>query len=357
MGYKRWVRIYLGVVLCIIGLFGFFNYAIDPLWTFCHSHRYNNAQPGFDERQQKTNRAYFCGLEQYNALLLGSSRTTYINQHDFAPLRVFNYASVSMYPSEYDGWITVAETIKGKPFDVIILGVDFFGSNAGPFGKQQMHDTPPASYYFDKTRSFLYRWKMLFSMDTFRKSIESVRHSFIPGTVDYTRENVKKTIHISNKRKQQAIVHQVQLHAVWVYGKRYRFNTQLKNILHSLKKKHADSKFIVFTSPISSELFKLMVKSGNLPDYERWLRTLVETFGMVYDFMGINSITSDPNNYADLHHFYPDIGRLIAHRIMNTNDSNIPSDFGIAVTKENLEAHLQEIRRQAAPYLPKKKSP
>ena len=73
-------------------LFALFNYTIDPLWTFGSSNRYNNAQPGFDERQLKTNRAYFGGLKQYDALMLGSSRGTYINQHDFKTMKLFNYS-------------------------------------------------------------------------------------------------------------------------------------------------------------------------------------------------------------------------------------------------------------------------
>ncbi len=347
MRYGTWVRLYLATLLAGIVFFALFNYAIDPLWTFCHQNRFNNAQPGFDERQQKTNRAYFCGLKQYDTLLLGSSRTTYINQHDFKPLKVFNYASVAMYPSEYRGWIEQAKKIKGSPFRTIILGVDFFGTNDGPFGKQQMKEAPAPSHYLDITTSFLYRYKMLFTLETLYKSIESIEHTSKPGTTDYSRDNVKHTIRISQARKAQAVQHQRGLYGNLVYGKSYHYNARLKEIFETLKRENPQTRFILFTTPISKPLFCMLAKQGRVQDYEKWLSMLVDVFGEVYDFMGINTVTANAQNYADLHHFYPKFGTLIAKRITGKADPSLPDDFGIRVTKKNIATHLKQIEHQA----------
>jgi len=347
MAYKKWVKRFFTLVLSVILLFGLFNYSIDPLWTFCHSNRYNNAQPGFDERQLKTNRAYFCGLEQYDALLLGSSRTTYINQHDFKTMNVFNYSGVAMYPSEYQNWIAQAKKIKGESFKTIIIGVDFFGSNGGAFGQMQMNQTPKPSHYLDITRSFMYRYKMLFNMDTLDKSIESIEHSKKLGTVDYSRDNVKQTIRISKERKQQALNHQIGLYTHSVYGKGYTFNTKLREYFAQMIKENPHSDFIIFTTPIQTDLFKILVQSGKLDDYKRWMRLMVDVFGEVYDFMGVNTITKNRENYADLHHFYPEFGELIADRVTGVPNAKLPDDFGVLVTKENIEEHLEQIEQQA----------
>lgn len=351
MTYRKWVHFFLASVLSVIALFALFNYTIDPLWTFCHSNRYNNAQPGFDERQLKTNRAYFCGLKQYDALLLGSSRTTYINQHDFKGMHVFNYASVSMYPKEYKGWITLAKKIKGAPFKTIILGVDFFGSSDGPFARQQMQQAPDPMHYLEVASAPLYRYKMLFTMDTLHKSIESVKHSHRLGTIDYTRDNVKRTIHIGTARKMQAVHHQTGLYNNLVYGKNYHFNPHLKEIFKALKRENPDTRFILFTTPISTDMFRFLVKQGNLGDYKQWLGTLVDVFGEVYDFMGVNTITNDPSNYADLHHFYPEFGKLIADRITGTPNPALPSDFGTRITPDSLQTHFKKIDAEAASLL------
>lgn len=356
MNNKKWVKIYMAAVLSVISLFALFNYTIDPLWTFCHSNRYNNAQPGFDERQLKTNRAYFCGLEQYDALLLGSSRVTYINQHDFKTMNVFNYAGVSMYPVEYKGWIDQAKKIKGGEFKTIIIGVDFWGSNAGSFAQHQMNNTPSPSHYLGITESFFYRYKMLFTMDTLDRSIESIEHSSSPGTTDYTRDNVKKTIRISAGRKQGAVNAQIPLYQSRFYGRGYHYNTKIKKYFEVLKKENPNTRFIIFTTPIAADLFKLLAQVGNLPDYERWIKQLVDSFGEVYDFMGVNSITNYAGNYADLHHFYPYIGALIADRLSGIPNDLLLDDFGIRVTKENLKSHLEMINRQAEKSMGKKAS-
>lgn len=352
--YKKWVKIYLAIVLSVIALFALFNYTIDPLWTFSHSNRWNNAQPGFDERQQKTNRAYFVGLEQYDSLLLGSSRVTYINQHDFKGWDVFSYASVSMYPVEYKGWIDTARKIRGSGFRRIILGVDFWGSNIGPFAQGQINSTPPASHYLGITESFLYRYKQLFLMDTLDRSIECIDHTYHPGTTDYTRDNVKKTIRISAARKQAAVNQQLGLYGSRIYGRAYRYNTELPKIYAQLKKENPGTEFILFTTPIAGELFKLLVRSGNIPDYKRWLKEMVESFGSIYDFMGLNSITTYADNYADLHHFYPYIGTLIADRITGTKNKLLLDDFGIRIDKSNLQAHFDMIDREAEKIVKKK---
>ena len=351
MQYKKWVRYFLSMVLSTISLFALFNYSIDPLWTFCHSNQYNNAQPGFNERQLKTNRAYFCGLKQYDTLLLGSSRTTYINQHDFKTMKVFNYSGVAMYPSEYKDWVKQAKEIKGSDFKTVILGVDFFGSNGGPFGQMQMNQTPKPSHYLDITKSMMYPYKMLFTTDTLEKSIESIKHSKKLGTIDYTRTNVKQTIHISKQRKEQAINHQTGLYTHQVYGAGYKFNPKLKKYFQTLKKENPNTKFIIFTTPINIDLFKILVQSGRLDDYKKWLTLLVEEFGEVYDFMGVNSITQNRENYADLHHFYPRFGTLIANRIEGTQNSKLPKDFGILVNRQNLKVHFNDIDKQVEKIL------
>ena len=46
----------------------------------------------------------------------------------------------------------------------------------------------------------------------------------------------------------------------------------------------------------------------------------------------------------DGHHFRPEVGKLIAHKVVNEEDSNVPKDFGIVITKDNIDEVLEEIR-------------
>jgi hypothetical protein len=85
-------------------------------------------------------------------------------------------------------------------------------------------------------------------------------------------------------------------------------------------------------------------------EYTQWLRELVDIFGEVHNFMTINTRTKNLQNYPDDDHFYPHIGKLVANKISNFKNSNIPKDFGVLVTKENIDTHLQNLRQQIQNY-------
>ena len=129
MSYKIWVKILVSLLFTCFTFMSIFNYTIDPLWNYNHSNKFNNVQKAFNERQQKSNYIYTHGLEDYEGILLGSSRTTFINQNEFNNMKIYNYASNSMFPYEYKGYIDFAKEVKRKDFKYIIIGLDFFSSN------------------------------------------------------------------------------------------------------------------------------------------------------------------------------------------------------------------------------------
>ena len=66
---------------------------------------------------------------QFDAVLFGSSRSTYIDQRDFAPWRMFNHAVNAMWPREYQAYLDHFTAVNGRAPDLVVLGVDFFGSS------------------------------------------------------------------------------------------------------------------------------------------------------------------------------------------------------------------------------------
>lgn len=65
----------------------------------------------------------------YDGVILGSSRTTFINENDFTGLNAFNYAVSSTDPREYDAYIEYAKERKGSELSSIVIGLDFLGTN------------------------------------------------------------------------------------------------------------------------------------------------------------------------------------------------------------------------------------
>lgn len=336
------MRAYVTTLLCALALalggLAAFNAYVDPLWFFAHANDTNRQQIGFDERQQKTNRLAFGGFP-YDALLLGSSRTTYIDQHDFPGLKVFNYSVSGMRPAEYGGYIRYVRKVAGRTPPVIFIGIDFFATNRNYLGQ-----AAPAEHYAGAAERPLYRLASLIGADTLKRSLANLK-AREEDCDCYRRDNVKTMKFVSDEEKSLIFASGLKKFREEVYGPSYRYDDRLKDIWRDLRSENPDARFVVFTTPVSQPLFRTLLEAGRGPEYERWLGEAVEVFGEVYDFMGSNSVTRNLDNYQDAGHFSPGVGRLIALRLSG-HDSEVPPDFGRRVTPENLKSHLAGIRRQ-----------
>jgi hypothetical protein len=342
--YRKWILqtciISLLVVLPFLGVTGF-NYWIDPLWLFSHHNSYNDVQNPFDERLLKTNNITF-GKQDYNSLLLGSSRVTYINEHEF-PTKVFNYAVSSMLVEEYNPFIMYAEKVNKKNFDTIYLGLDFWGTNVNrPKGKMQ-----DLKVYINKINQPFYRTRQLFSFNTFNYAKQNFYSSkenkiLFNSFRAYNRENIATARDVTLEEKEKFLndFRSENQKETYVYDPTY------KNMLLQLKKNHPNSKFVVFLTPVFKERWELEFQTQEKwNDYKRWVSDVVEVFGECTDFMTVNSITTNIENFYDTQHAYPKIGAIMVKRIIGKNE-NIPSDFGLKISNKNLNKTLYTIEMQ-----------
>ncbi len=79
-----------------------------------------------------------------------------------------------------------------------------------------------------------------------------------------------------------------------------------------------------------------------MAQFERGLAKLTD----FYDFSGLNSITRDAYNFYNPSHFRLPIGDLMIARMLGDKTVPVPSDFGVLVTSENVETHLQHLKEQ-----------
>ncbi|MGR5986176.1 hypothetical protein ACUC2M_21235 [Bacillus cytotoxicus] len=335
---KHWLIVVSAFVFIpLIGV-GIFNSYIDSLWIFPHKNKWNNVQFGFNERQQKTNYISYRPFP-YDSIILGSDRTTFINQHDFTGLHAFNYAVSSMDPREYDAYIEYAKEQKGSELSSIVIGLDFLGTN----GNREIGFDKP-NVYIDQARSWLYPIKSYVSTDGITYSLQTIKTSIHQSTdIDrYNRDNIKKMREYTKEERDAQIQAQVDKFSREIYGGNYEYQN-MKEILGTVKAHNPNTKFYIFTTPVSEPLFRTMIQSGRWEEYKRWLHDVVDVFGEVQHFMYINSVTTNLDNYMDGHHFRPEVGKMIAHKVVNKEDHTIPKDFGIVITKDNIDEVLDRI--------------
>ncbi len=340
-----WVYATLFSLLIVLTAVALFNYAIDPLWCYSHHNRWNGQQIDFNERQQKTNLVTFRDF-RYRTLLIGSSRVVCLNQNLFRGMDAFNYAVNSMRPEEYAPYVRYAREQNGREFENIIIGVDFFGTNA-----LLKRDFDPPESYIRTANSFLYRYRMLLCYDVLKLSKETIekKKRLMLGT--YDRFNVLTPTLFTPAEQEFVYRYQYGIKQTEVGDNNYRYDEGLKEKLMQLRRDNPRTKFIVFTTPVSEPLFRLMSRSGQFPDYERWIRELVDVFGSIYNFMDINTMTLDyRNTFVDLHHVRAETGAMIAHRVAGIPDESIPDDFGALVTRQNVDEIIARLRMQRERY-------
>jgi len=314
---KKYTNYFILSIIPILTLISVINYIVDPYWTFSHSNILNNKQIDFNERQQKTNYLYYVN-KNYDGLILGSSRTTYINQEKLQG-NIFNYAANGMYPYEYKYYIESFENITKNPPKTIILGMDFFGSN-----KTVNHQFENQNA-LENSKEFLYRYKLLFNFDVIKYSIKDIKQNIKISRPFYNRKNIKNIPLIKN------------IDLVVKKGTRtlqtYQYDDKLSSYFSNLKEEYPKSKFIIYTTPVYVNQFKLYMNNNLQDSYFRWIKSLIDIFGEVHNFMIIDKYTTDKNNFFDSNHATPKFCDIIANSLNQTN-----TDFGRILNKNNFNA-------------------
>ena len=131
----------------------------------------------------------------------------------------------------------------------------------------------------------------------------------------------------------------------------------------------------VFFSPMHARQLEAIRVAGLFPVFERWKRDVVAAVeqvnhGMVegqrpvplWDFSGYNSITTEAvplagagkrmKWYWESSHYKKEVGELVLQRMLRPDAAviSVPSDFGVWLNSENLEAHLEASRWAARRY-------
>jgi hypothetical protein len=98
---------------------------------------------------------------------------------------------------------------------------------------------------------------------------------------------------------------------------------------------------------------------GKWDDFENWKVRVTKISDQykvpLWDFSGYNSITTEPvrtpmKYYADSSHFTEVVSDLIMKRLFGKGES-VPSDFGVRLSPQNVDKHLDEINANREQYV------
>lgn len=292
---------------------------------------------GWNERQAKTNVINFQDFD-YNALMLGTSRVTYINRHDLKEYKAFNYAVAKMQPSEYNDYTEYAKQRTGKDFDIIFLGIDFSSAEVSINTEYTTFNE-----YKNTSESFLYRYKTLFSLDTIKYSFKNFSNyafdKYKKRVQTYDREMIVSSYPKSEKFINDDI-------AAYISDATHTYDETYKQELIDFKKNNPNTKFYVFTTPLTAPRLKsIMSNQKNIEFYKRWLEETIDVFGEIDNFMTLNNVTKNyTKTYTGVSHFYPFVGTHIVNKVFGYDDNDaFYDDFGVKLTKDNFDEEFSKI--------------
>ena len=348
MNAKKWVEIWFSFLSFSLILIGVFNYLIDPMWIFSHTHPFNKLQRAFDERKLKS--MYLKNNpKKYDTLLLGSSRTTYYNQNHFNNMKVFNYSVSGAKPFEFIDFI---ENFKRyNKLENLIIGFDFFGCmlryreniatrvNANRSilrevnGRNQLEHLLFNYLTLDMTKhSLINAYRSITNSSSFR--------SYNREMENIVQTEIVSSVHVSIKEAER------------LYPKNHLYIPNFSNILLDVRNTAKDANIIVFTTPISKTMLQVIYGSnGLLVNYHNWIKDLVDVYQKVYFTTYLNPLSMEYERYSrDGHHYYPfattEIAKYLSNGVLSKDRLDITKSVTV-ITKENIDTFLMQQKEYA----------
>lgn len=321
----KWLIIFLATLFLGLGSIWILNTQLMPRLTFGQKFDEDSIMTVSTERQSRS--AYLTRTKlKIDTIILGSSRVQNLRLQDFNKnvQSLYNFNVPGFNGLEY---ISALSFIPKKVGSIYFF-VDFFATNENYNYPSNFPKSIPIADNF--SLDVLIRSVMGKITNLFKDRQKSDEISFTQPT-----ENIKETsmdieqrfAMLADKRVEQLLID-------------YKYNPAYAEILAVMKNTVPQAKFTVAIPPVSKAfILSAYVHHGYWNDYERWLRDLVAAFGEVWDFNYINSITENPKHWINVDHMLRPTSSIMVKRMLGNTEEY--SDFGILVTADNLEEHLQ----------------
>lgn len=326
---------------------------IDPYKVFGFI---NFNKKNFDPNTRYLKIEYLLKHDQPDAFILGSSRVNFYDVKLASSLSGHNYYNMTAF-NDYPLSIRkkLEWLVNNRKINQIILGMDYdhqaINETEDSDLLRQEHPLisrePKVKFYYKYTafqpetlilciQSNLEKEiKNLFDITTGQSKLLRKEELRLKDQNSYIASNFKPANTTEGKTK-----------LIKEEPKKLKSIQELQKIINIIRDKNIKATIII--NPLNHHRFLTF----NIDSYATWLRRMVEVAGQVWDFSGINSITKNDQYYYEDTHFTKQAGDLVLSKVFNNQKyvKDIPEDFGTLVTKENLNAHLEQLKQLQKDY-------
>lgn len=339
--YKKWTTITLSLTALALFTVAAINYVIDPygIYHFSgHSYNYNKIIDSDPYRSK----AFQVKKYQPEAIVLGTSRAMRLNPPSIESLTGENAYNIGLSAATpYIDFKYLEYAIKvDKNLKTVYLGLDF-----EVFEKNYL---PHANYDEQRLTSFLYTQDLFATLlsESALKDSRKVVMDNINNTSNYTEHR-----YLGDGSFDETLVYPPNTNESTLHVMPASFQLSSDSMLYIEKMKELceqnDLSLYIYISPVHAIILETFWQNNLWNEYENWKRQLVD-IAPVWDFSGYHEISMSSlkkeGSYNDLSHFSKKMGDLMLYRMLNKEIDNVPSYFGVYITSDNIEEHLNNLR-------------
>ncbi len=347
---RWWFCSALGVFAVAFAIVGLGNYLLDPYGLFRKDFSWQFVEPNsnFIKVRYVTEHP-----DRYDCFIFGSSRVGNIDVRKIKDYRCYNMTSNGGLPQEFLNNLSYMLK-KGVKMKLVLVGLDDFSFKGNPADRLSQllrHPYPPV---LNKSVIPFYL-RYLFSLHgqhimspVIKGYWAKIRGSKEPPFATYDITNTGQILVLGADKEIEAHPDEYRKHPKFtekiesVTGDRIKETIDdIGRMVNLLKENGIPAVFFI------NPPYKTWFLDLDLEQFARFERELAKLTDF-YDFIGLNSITRDPFNFYNPSHFRLPIGDIMVARMLGDATVQVPADFGVLVTSENIEAHLQSLREQVA---------
>ena len=292
----------------------------------------------------------FRNPEKFDSFLFGSSRVAVIDVSKIPSGRFYNMTYSQALPAQHLA-ILKAFLQRGVKIKSVVIGLDefCFSLPAAAHQKHLLRIMHPdvngpnraaifAMYFFRKPNiKELTLWKD-------RVLFDKMEGRFIMNNQGLNLLWLEKEKNIDATGK-PIFEYDIKKYEPITYGRNEMDEAfaAIKELMELSRKHHFSITF--FITPFYSNLY--LNNAEALMDVKERLAQLTD----YYDFSGFNSTTTSNMNYYEESHYRYRVGDMIIKRIFGGGAVDVPDDFGVLVTRENVGRHVKQQKRELEQYL------
>jgi hypothetical protein len=330
----------LAIALCLGSVAGV-NLIIDPYGIFATPviKKFNVIKPE-KENSDRLYKAFDIRRIKPTTIFLGSSRvaTGLNSNHPAFSNPELTYNSGFQAGNTYEILRYLEHAIAQQPeLERVILGIDFFMFNSNLANRQTFSEDRLGTKfpYKDILNATL-------SLDTLVASKDTLKANITPN---YKSDRLNKTID-RFKFWLSGFLSNDELYKTYSLSQERLDNLQA---IVTLCQQH-DIELKIFISPTHATQYEAIAAANLWSTFELWKREITK-ITPVWDFSGYNSITTEPIGdrmiyYIDNSHYSQTTGDLVIDRLLSWQTESLPKDFGVYLTSETVESHLNKIRSE-----------